>query len=326
MEKTFVDTLGDLLRDGYWNDPNYVKGQELALYGDGLDMIEAVSKPLATYRIDFIDLSGLSEYQDERVEINMPVHVMDAEIDLNDICFVTKIVRHVDLAHENQVEISNQVISIAGQTFDSILARMAELSNQIDGRKAIFDRASVVGPDGKISTEVLEGIIEVNKNRLVSAISNWYTDDNGNIVFESPDGENAMMLTGAGFMIADGKDDHGEWRWRTFGTGKGFTADEVIAGELRTGLVRILGTDRFYWDASNIYIIDPLDTKRQIRIGLYDGKNYGIGYTQDGGLNWQNALDFDGLHFSFSDLPAAYKIDIIASRGVMLSSGITSTQ
>lgn len=251
---------------------------------------------------------------------------MDAEIGLNDICFITKVVRHVDRAHENRVEISNQIINIAGQTFDSILARMAELAGQIDGKKAVFDRAQVIGPDGKISTDVLNGVIEVTKNKLLATVSNWYTDDSGNIIFESPEGESAMMLTGSGFMIADGRDENGQWNWRTFGTGKGFTADEVIAGELRTGLVRILGTDRFYWDASNIYIIDPLNTDRQIRIGLYDGKHYGIGYTRNGGKTWQNALDFDGLHFSFTDLPAAYKIDIIASRGVMLSAGIPSTQ
>lgn len=326
IEHDFVDAMGEMLRDGYWNDPTYVKGQELALYSDGLDMIEAMSKPLVSYRIGFLDLSGLDRYADERVEINITVHVLDQEILLNDFCFVTKIVRHIDAAWKNQIEISNQIISIAGQTFDSILSRMAELSNQINGRKAIFERAAIINPDGTIPAEVLDGIIEVNRNKLHSTTSNWYTDDNGNLVFEALDGGSAMMLTGAGFMIAAEKDDQGEWNWRSFGTGKGFTADEMIAGELRTGLVRILGTDRFYWDQANIYIIDPLDTDRQIRIGLYDGEHYGIAFTQDGGTTWQNALDFDGLHFSFGNIPAIYKIDIIASHGVMLSNGIPYTQ
>lgn len=63
IEKTFVDAMGDLLlRDGYWNDPNYVKGQELALYSDALDMIGAVSKPMVTYRVGFLDLSGQAPY------------------------------------------------------------------------------------------------------------------------------------------------------------------------------------------------------------------------------------------------------------------------
>lgn len=256
----------------------------------------------------------------------MAVHVLDAEIALNDFCFVTKITRHADAEWKNQVDISNQLFNISGQTFDSILSRMAELANQINGRKAVFERATVINPDGTIPAEVLDGIIEINRNKLHSTTSNWYTDDNGNLVFESLDGSSAMMLTGAGFMISDSRTEEGDWDWRTFGTGKGFTADEMIAGEIRTGLIRILGTDRFYWDQANIYIIDPATPDRQIRIGLYDGEHYGIGYTQDGGITWQNALGFDGLHFSYSNIPAAYKIDIIASHGVMLSNGIPSTQ
>lgn len=298
IERAFVDAMGDLLRDGYWMDSNYVKGQELALYTDALDMIETMSKPLVTYRIDYQDLSAIPAYADEQIEIDTAIRVYDPEINLNDLCFVTKITRCVDSPWDNKAEISNQIINIAGQTFDSILSRMAELSNQINGRKVVFERASIIGADGTLSTEVLNGIIDINRNMLLSTSSNWHTDENGNIIFLSHDGTNAMMLTGSGFMIASGKTDQGDWDWRTFGTGKGFTADEIVAGEIRTGLVRILGTDRFFWDAANIYILDPLNMDRQIRIGLYDGINNGIGFTQDGGRTWQNAIGFNGVNLS----------------------------
>jgi hypothetical protein len=49
-------------------------------------------------------------------------------------------------------------------------------------------------------------------------------------VLESLDGKSAMKLCGEGFMIASGRDEHGHWDWRTFGTGEGFTADMIIAG------------------------------------------------------------------------------------------------
>lgn len=298
IEHAFVDAMGDLLRDGFWNDANYVQGQELALYTDALDMIGTMSKPLVTYRIDYQDLSSIPEHADETVGIDMAIRVYDPEINVNDLCFVTKVIRHIDAPWENQTEISNQLINIAGQTFESILSKMAEISNQLNGRKAVFERASIIGADGTLSTDVLNGVININRNMLLSTSSNWHTDEHGNILFLSHDGTSAMMLTGSGFMIASGKDETGEWEWRTFGTGKGFTADEIVAGEIRTGLVRILGTDRFYWDAANIYILDPLNTNRQIRIGLYDGVRSGIGYTQNGGRTWQNAIGFDGVKLS----------------------------
>lgn len=45
----------------------------------------------------------------------------------------------------------------------------------------------------------------------------------------------AMQLTGAGFRIADSKKSNGDWDWRTFGTGSGFTADELSAGVIQGG-------------------------------------------------------------------------------------------
>ena len=41
-----------------------------------------------------------------------------------------------------------------------------------------------------------------------------------------------MKLCGEGFMIAGSRTDTGEWDWRTFGTGEGFTADMLVTGFL----------------------------------------------------------------------------------------------
>ncbi len=62
--------------------------------------------------------------------------------------------------------------------------------------------------------------------------------------------------------------------------------------------IRILGSNSFYWDAQAIFIYDEADSSqsRQIRIGLYDGKHYGIGYTTDGGKTWQSAIDSTELY------------------------------
>lgn len=41
-----------------------------------------------------------------------------------------------------------------------------------------------------------------------------------------------MKLCGEGFMIAGSRTDTGDWDWRTFGTGEGFTADMLVTGFL----------------------------------------------------------------------------------------------
>lgn len=59
----------------------------------------------------------------------------------------------------------------------------------------------------------------------------------GITVYDRPADENptmAIQLNGAGFRIANRKVG-GEWQWRTFGTGDGFTADEITAGVIKGG-------------------------------------------------------------------------------------------
>lgn len=133
-----------------------------------------------------------------------------------------------------------------------------------------------------------------------------------------------MMLTGAGFMVAAGKDDDGNWKWRTFGTGEGFTADVITAGIIRAGVITILGSDQFYWDDENIYIYEPgTDKQRQIRIGKYDGTSYGIGFTQDGGTTWQNAISFDGVTLSANNisLVVGAAADVIGGTNLVPNTG-----
>lgn len=74
-----------------------------------------------------------------------------------------------------------------------------------------------------------------------------------------------------------------------------FSADFIAAGQLKTNLVEIYGDTNFKWDDANIEIKDPTNALRLIRIGQYDGNNYGIGFSIDGGQTWITGLDFTGI-------------------------------
>jgi len=85
----------------------------------------------------------------------------------------------------------------------------------VDQKNALYERSKAIDANGSIQADRLEGLIDIYKTRLLSSRSNWYTDESGNLVFQSSDGQNAMMLTGEGFMVANGKDEDGNWDWRT---------------------------------------------------------------------------------------------------------------
>ena len=97
----------------------------------------------------------------------------------------------------------------------AVMSRITELADMVDQKNAIYNRAAAFDSTGQMDVDRLDGVINVLKNNIVSSISSWYTDDSGNIVFESVDGTSAMMLSGEGFAIADGKTQDGAWNWRT---------------------------------------------------------------------------------------------------------------
>lgn len=117
-------------------------------------------------------------------------------------------------------------------TLDSIISQITGIAEDLNQKKSLYDRSKAITDEGSIPANRLEGMIDVLKTRLSSSTSNWYTDANGNIVMESLDGKSAMQLCGSGFMIASSKTSTGQWDWRTFGTGEGFTADMIVAGFL----------------------------------------------------------------------------------------------
>ena len=232
IEADFSIAMGDMLKDGYWNNSNYAIGQEQLLFEDAVDMINQMSKPSVTYSVSRASLNGLLQRHAISLELNTPIRIYDPDLGINDFAYISRVTRHLDKPEDDTVDISNEDITLSGLTLDSILSRITKLADQIDQKNSLYDRAQAISKDGSIYIDRLNGQINVLKNQLSSSTSSWYTDENGNIVFESTNGKSAMTLCGEGFMIAYGRTDNGDWNWRTFGTGEGFTADAIITGYL----------------------------------------------------------------------------------------------
>lgn len=224
--------MGDLLKDGYWANENYAIGQENALYHDAVEKLNVLSRPKITYRLGFASLLGAVGYTEDQLKLNAAARIYDATLGVNDILFVSKITRYLDNPSKDTVDVTNESVTLSGVSLDGILSRMTALSNMLQQKKTMYERAGAISDLGTLRTDLLEGKINLLTTQLSSALSNWYTDEKGNLIFESSTGDSAMMLTGEGFMIANGRKDDGSWNWRTFGTGNGFTADEITTGYL----------------------------------------------------------------------------------------------
>ena len=230
IEADFIIAMGDMLRDGYWNDKNYIAGQEAHLLADAEDRLSVYSRPDVSYSFNIVRLSEQFGIPIQDFKLNAIFRVHDDELDVHDNLFVIKITIGVDDESAGNIEVSNKDITLNSNDLGALLSRMSQLSDLIEQKNTLYERAKAIQKNGSIYTDRLNGQIDVLKTQLLSTVSNWYTDSQGNIMFEAADGGSAMMLCGAGFMIANSRDDDDNWVWRTFGTGEGFTADEIVAG------------------------------------------------------------------------------------------------
>ena len=226
------------------------------------EKLKELSQPHVTYEAKVIDLKALG-IEHEGVELGDTVGIIDNEFEpeLRLKARVIKITRDLLEPENNEIILGNFVPSIT----DAWLEQEKFISN-FRGKQGVWDRSNIIGSDGTLNTQYLDGVIDVVKTQLLATQSGWYTDDRGNLVFENAEKTAAMMLTGEGFMIADNKLPNGEYDWRTFGTGSGFVADMIIAGILKGGKVHfdltngtlLIGDSvedyALFWDGSKLNV------------------------------------------------------------------------
>lgn len=131
--------------------------------------------------------------------------------------------------------------------------------------------------NGSLAADRLEGAINTMTTQLGAAVSSWYTDDDGNIMFESADGQSAMKLCGDGWMIANGKNDDGTWQWRTAATGKGLVADMITTGYLSADRIEAesITANKL---ASDVGQSLDLSSNKSISLNVQDVINGKVGY------------------------------------------------
>ena len=242
-DNNLKDTLGDLYREGYWQQNSYVEGDEDKLYADALENLTRISKPEATYEIQFLDLyssnvdAGCSVLEVESVDwpdiqVTDAIHLVDEQIGVNCWAYIDTVDKCYDQPWRTTLQINTDLSLIGQRSFTDALSRIAEVTNSTAAKQTLYDRAAAISGAGTYAANRIEGTINANRTALAGGSSNWYTDPNGNIVFESSDGTSAMLLSGRGFGMANTKDEYGDWQYRTFGTGDGLVGSEISAFDI----------------------------------------------------------------------------------------------
>lgn len=156
IEGTFANAMGDMLRDGYWSNTNYAIGQEQLLYWDALDQMTSVSKPKVKYNISLAVISDELGYDKDEFKLNTKIHLLDEEMRINDIVYVSKRTLCLDEPRKDKIDISNDGLVSTVDSFEYVLGRMTHLADVIDQNSNVYDRAKVISSSGQVSTPALQ--------------------------------------------------------------------------------------------------------------------------------------------------------------------------
>ena len=264
------------------------------------DYLQKVAWPTVSATAAMYDIEMAEGYTYAAIRVNDLIVIRPRLFPADVTATVTQIHRDYVNPANTRLEISTTGVAVtAANLYSQTTQKLQTTQNEM---------SNVITHDSVIDTMV---------TKIMSSGTDMYTDPtSGALVFVSDDGTSAMMLTGAGWMIADTKVGD-VWQWRTAATGDGIVADEITTGMLQASVVKIFGSDHFYWDSENSYIKEGTGfamhlngvTLTKSAGGVYTW--YLQNYTTLGGTTqyaWNGSRVAGGttVHIEWTDAPNAF--------------------
>lgn len=189
-----------------------------------------IDKPTTNYKVDLIDLSKTEEYKDlknlETVGFGDTVHCKNQELDIETDGRIVRV--SYDCIGEK-----NDSVEIGDFTYNYI--------NDLEAALSRVDEA--INQNGTVKAEKVMGIIDGVRAMMRAQATSAQPAAVRAMIFEDLNPKSpthgALCLGTMGFQIAYERTADGrEWDWRTFGTGKGFFADFIVAGTMLADRIR----------------------------------------------------------------------------------------
>lgn len=152
LENTMIELMGDLFREGYWQDNNYVDGDEQKLYDDAMENIKKIAFPETTYEIGFIDLYDSNgndlDYAADPDTLTVPwpdisissaVHLVDEEIGINTWGFIDKINKCYDKPWATTISVNTNLTTMAQHSFSDVMTHIANVANTVKANVTKYD-------------------------------------------------------------------------------------------------------------------------------------------------------------------------------------------
>lgn len=208
------------------------------LLNEAREYLDSHSEPGVSYEADVLDLVQFGRSW-EGVGVGDDVQIVDTEYSPELRCSgrVTKLVTDL-LGGTMTVTLGNVTETIADvwneqQRAVSGLSRRSSSWDVAANTPAAYLQQVIAGLNEQFNTQGMSYCFtSFEQGTIWSSVP---LDDNGH---PTKTGGSAIQICSQGFRIASGTKADGSYDWRTFGTGKGFTADEITAGTLNADLIK----------------------------------------------------------------------------------------
>ena len=199
----------------------------------GEDFLITVDEPLVSYECSVLELKRAIGWEDDFETFDEGDTVGIYNEDLN-IAVSARIIEYEEWPNSPE----RSAVKLANFQKD-----MEDLNVKLIESRNIVQQITY---KEKVNTFFLDGVINalVNQIRASGNYTNATVLENQGFLFENTDeasSDYGALYIGPGWLMLANSKIGDEWNWRTFGTGSGFTADEINAGILNAALVQILG-------------------------------------------------------------------------------------
>lgn len=277
----FNTLLADFIREGIWQDTNYVDPQ--ALYEDALEQSQIYAYPQVSYEMSALDLSLLTGYEIEQFECGDIIRGIDEKLKVDTVFRITEENIPLDNPQNVTLQVGNYYSS-----FEDLFKRISESAEIIKQRQEIYERAIGINPDGTVNYDVLQKTFDNNKFRVVTGTNNSVIEDENGITIVNVADNNKMIRLNSGgiFITVDGGQN-----WRVGLSPEGLSALNITSGIVDTKLLQIWNSEnpRFKWNADGLFAFGSTDNQ-WIRFN-----EDGIYFTRDGGTTFDLVMNWAGL-------------------------------
>lgn len=294
------------LKEGTWSDSNYLTDN--AYYFGALDVAAEGAIPKVTYNISVVDISGLSEENEDIYNFDLCDVTYVEDIGMFGInpktglpnrlkVLIAEVTENIDDESKNNIKVQNFTTQ-----FDDLFQQVTASIQSLTFNENIYKRSSNFTSLQNIKNDSLQGALDTNELTLLNTDEqNIQVDNMGTRGSDINNHANKYKLDGQGLYFSNDGGQH----WSVGVGPSGINADYIKVGNLDASKIRIVDGNfiYFYWDKEGIIAYrDPQAINTTVK-NINDAaifNRYGLSVVQDGKIKLRAGYSYAGEHNDFN--------------------------